>query len=275
MTTINDISDLARILQEQPEWAATLRNLLLTEELLSLPAQLAEFVQETRENNRLASERLAQLEEFTRSLAEEQRRLAEEQKRLAEEQRIQREELQKLWQEVRKQGQELQRQGQELQRIGNALTELVGRHNSIEGRFANYEGGYYERSVRNRVVLRARDQFGFQEPYLAMVNDAQSAPELSRAESLALNNQAITAEEVADLHDADIIVSGRNGQHMVFEVSITAGENDISRAVRRGKILATITGETVQPAIVTSLLSEWEERRAVSAGVVIFSIPFP
>ena len=62
---------------------------------------------------------------------------------------------------------------------------------------------------------------------------------------------------------------------MVFEVSITAGENDISRAVRRGKILATITGETVQPAIVTSLLSEWEERRAVSAGVVIFSIPFP
>ena len=268
MTTINDISDLARILQEQPEWAATLRNLLLTEELLSLPAQLAEFVQETRENNRLASERLAQLEEFTRSLAEEQRRLRKSKGSKGKS-------CKKLWQEVRKQGQELQRQGQELQRIGNALTELITRHNSIEGRFANYEGGYYERSVRNRVVLRARDQFGFQEPYLAMVNDAQSAPELSRAESLALNNQAITAEEVADLHDADIIVSGRNGQHMVFEVSITAGENDISRAVRRGKILATITGETVQPAIVTSLLSEWEERRAVSAGVVIFSIPFP
>ena len=207
MTTINDISDLARILQEQPEWAATLRNLLLTEELLSLPAQLAEFVQETRENNRLASERLAQLEEFTRlwrknkggwrknkggcgRAKDPKGRVAKAVARSA-----------KAGARAAKAGARAAKNRQRPYRVNHPA-------HSIEGRFANYEGGYYERSVRNRVVLRARDQFGFQEPYLAMVNDAQSAPELSRAESLALNNQAITAEEVADLHDADIIVSG-------------------------------------------------------------------
>ena len=70
MTTINNIADLARILKEQPEWAATLRGLLLTEELLNLPAQFAEFVQETRESNRLANERQTQLEELTRIINE-------------------------------------------------------------------------------------------------------------------------------------------------------------------------------------------------------------
>ena len=38
---------LVRILKEQPEWAAAIRSLLLSEELLALPARFAEFVQVT------------------------------------------------------------------------------------------------------------------------------------------------------------------------------------------------------------------------------------
>ena len=34
MTTINDIHDLVELLQNHPEWAETLRNLILTKELL-------------------------------------------------------------------------------------------------------------------------------------------------------------------------------------------------------------------------------------------------
>ncbi len=44
MTTINDISDLARILRDRPDWADTLRSLLLTQELLELPARFAQMV---------------------------------------------------------------------------------------------------------------------------------------------------------------------------------------------------------------------------------------
>ena len=40
--TINDISDLARILEEHPEWAETLRSLLLTREVLELPEKVAQ-----------------------------------------------------------------------------------------------------------------------------------------------------------------------------------------------------------------------------------------
>ena len=44
MTTINTIQDLQRILEENPEWRAALRSILLTEELLALPQQFSDMV---------------------------------------------------------------------------------------------------------------------------------------------------------------------------------------------------------------------------------------
>ena len=62
MTTINNIADLVRILKEQPEWADTIRGILLSEELLELPARFAEFVQLTQESYRVINERLTQID---------------------------------------------------------------------------------------------------------------------------------------------------------------------------------------------------------------------
>ena len=79
-TTINDISDLARILEEHPEWAETLRSLLLTREMLDLPTALArltelvnDFIREQRETNQRADERLARLTELVNDFIREQR----------------------------------------------------------------------------------------------------------------------------------------------------------------------------------------------------------
>ena len=63
MTTINSIGDLVRILKEQPEWADTIRGILLSAELLNLPAQFAEFVRVTQEHNQLINQRLERLED--------------------------------------------------------------------------------------------------------------------------------------------------------------------------------------------------------------------
>ena len=61
-TTVNDISDIVRILQERPDWLEVLRGIIVGEELLSLPKQLAEFVAATNDNFRLVNERLGRLE---------------------------------------------------------------------------------------------------------------------------------------------------------------------------------------------------------------------
>ena len=69
MTTINDISDLVRILEERPDWRATVRNLLLGEDLLNVPQQLAQliettnqFIETTNQNFRVVDARLNRLE---------------------------------------------------------------------------------------------------------------------------------------------------------------------------------------------------------------------
>ena len=88
-TAIPDIADLVKVLREQPEWAETLRAILLTQELLELPEKLArlttrveEFIAQQTETNRLVAEQLAQLTEQQARLAEQQARLTEQLERL-------------------------------------------------------------------------------------------------------------------------------------------------------------------------------------------------
>lgn len=46
--TVKDYHDLVRLLKEHPEWREELRNLLLTEEILTLPQVVKELVSEVR-----------------------------------------------------------------------------------------------------------------------------------------------------------------------------------------------------------------------------------
>ena len=51
MTTINDIHDLVELLQNHSDWAETLRNLILTRELLGRPQTLAKALQDWADTN--------------------------------------------------------------------------------------------------------------------------------------------------------------------------------------------------------------------------------
>ena len=59
----NDINDFIRLLKENPEWLATVRAVILAEELLNLPQQFAEFVAMTSQSFQLVNLRLKNLEE--------------------------------------------------------------------------------------------------------------------------------------------------------------------------------------------------------------------
>lgn len=212
MTSINDIADVARILKEQPEWADTIRSLLLSEELLNLPARFAEFVQLTQESNRITNERLNQLET----------------------------------------------------RLGR-----------LEGRFGNFEGSDYERRVRTRALVRARDVLGIENPYLALTQDGIIAPQLNSIVAQAIGNGAISREQSTDLHETDLIISDHNNRHVVVEVSLTADEDDVTRAKRRAGILRAATGGMVTPVVITAILSDARSAHAAGDEVTTFIIPYP
>ena len=212
MTSINDIADLARILKEQPEWADTIRSLLLTEELLNLPARFAEFVQLTQESNRIANERLGRLE-----------------------------------------------------------TRL----DRLEGRFSNFEGSDYERRVKTKALVRAKDILGIENPYLALTQDGTIAPQLNSIISQAIGNGSISREQSTDLYDTDLIISDHNNRHVVVEVSLTANEDDIARAKRRADTMRAATDGIVTPVVITAVLSDAQSAQAADEEVTTFVIPYP
>ena len=240
-TDINNIADLLRILKEQPEWVQALRGALLSEELLSLPERLAEFVQATDRNFQLVHQRLDRLETDVAELKTAQTETN--------------------------------------RRLGN-MEATIASHtqqlNQLRGQFSNFEGREYERGVRTRALNRARSQMGMVSPYMALNQDGIVAPEFNRAISLALNNGAISEDESSDLYEVDLIISSSpDNRHLAIEVSISAGVSDIERAKRRAEILSAVTGGVATPVVITSNLEPEQQRQADAAAVTIFIVPYP
>ena len=238
--TLNDISDLVRILRERPEWLEAVRHLVIGDELLSVPQQLAEFIRSTNEFIRSTNE-------FIRSTNENFRLVYERLDRLEA--------------------------GQD--ELKGSYIRLEGRFNSLEGRFSNFEGSEYERKVRNRLIFRATHRFDLARPVIAMTQDTQSVPQLTSIVHRAIRSGVITMDEAEDLHEADIIIMADDGRHVLVEVSLNADENDLRRALRRSQILATAANTAVIPAIVTPDPSDFLSAQAEAYGVDLFSIPYP
>lgn len=70
INAINTIEDLARILREEPTWAEALRALLLSEDVLNLPARFDRFVEEQREFNAVVVQFIEEQQETNKELRE-------------------------------------------------------------------------------------------------------------------------------------------------------------------------------------------------------------
>lgn len=231
MTTINTIEDLARILREQPTWADALRALILSEDLLGLPARLEKFIEEQQQVNR-------ELRQFK----EEQHRFNVEQRQINVEQR-------------------------------QINQEVIQRLNSIEGRLGNLEGGEYERKSRSRALARSMLVLGFESPYIAFNQEGVVDPRLTSAIERAVRSGKVAREHMGELYEADLIISANDNRHAVFEVSITADNDDILRAKARAGILANITDGNVRAVVITANLRQPQRRQAESEDVTVFLAP--
>ena len=302
-TNVSDISDIVRILRERPEWLDVIRSIVVGDELLSVPQQLAalaqtvndlgqrvdEFVQATNENFRLVNERLDRLETGHEELKEGQAELREGQAELRADVAELKEgqaELREGQAELRadvaelKEGQAELREGQAELRVGYAslreeFGELRGDFARLEGRFSNFEGAEYERRIRNRLISRSTLRFDLNRPIIVMTQDSQSAPQFNSAMQQALRSGVLTLAEFEDVHEADIVIRDDDNRYLLAEVSITADSDDVERAARRSQLLATAAGATVIPALIAANVAEPQRALADAQGVSLFVIPYP
>ena len=240
MTTINTIEDLGRILRDQPTWAEALRSLLLSQDLLDLPGRFNRFVEAQQETNRLTDQRLDGIDAQLNSLDGRMDSLEG-------------------------------RMGNLEGKMGN----LDGRMDSLDGKMGNLQGGQYERSVRNKALARSVTALGFEGPYVALNQDGLIDPRLTSAIAQAIRDGLVTHNGYGDLYEAALIISDQDNRHAVFEVSLTADQDDIDRAKTRAGILAAITQGAVTPVVITSRLNPAQSAQAEAAGVTTFVIPYP
>ena len=111
--------------------------------------------------------------------------------------------------------------------------------------------------------------------YLALTQNDPAAPQFNSMIAHAIQNGFISREQSEDLHDADIIISDQDNRHVVVEVSLTAGGDDIVRAKRRAGILRAATGGAVTPAVITANLNDAQRDQAAAEEVATFIMAYP
>lgn len=214
---VEDFHDLVRLLEERPEWRAELRRLVLTEDLLALPEQIARLRQETEQRFQALAEALATLTTRVDALATRVDELTTRVDALATRM------------------DELATRVDALATHMSTLTGHVGvlRGESLERRYRTYVYAYFASLLRRPHVLSPDET-------ASLLEDAVERSTLAR-------------EEAHQLALADIVVRGASPAdgsplYLVVEVSLGVGLDDVTRARERAMLLER-TGVTARPVV--------------------------
>ena len=266
-TTINDISDLARILAERPEWSDTLRSLLLTKEILDLPADLAQltrvvndFIQEQREINQRADARLARLEEIA---ASSNARLA----RLEEIAASSNERLARL-EEIAASTNE------RLTGLETNTRQMRGEIDRMQGQLGRLLGADAERRLQGNLSLVLSQRMRLRRAVTLKSIIANIDQGLADLLEDAEDQQIITPNQRNQVSLLDVILRATDRAtaapvYIAVEVSITLHQEDIDRAAERAAILEKATGVAAKAVVVSGRVPPPQETQAAAAGVSI------
>ena len=269
MTTINDINDLARILREQPEWADTIRSLLLSQELLELPVRFAEFVELTNRNFQLVYERLERLETDMAVVKDKVSGLEADMAVVKD--KVSGLEADMVVVKDKVSGLEIG-----VSSLRTDMNLVKGRLGNIEGKLDNALGSNYEMKVVKSIgavvgssFRRVRVQKGLSvsptPEFMGMLEDAE-------------DSGVITEEQYIEIQRSDVILTGRRKSdgadvYIAAEISITLSDSDITRAVQRAEILAAIVGQPSIPAVIGAYADGARTALAAANNVGVFLSP--
>jgi multidrug efflux pump subunit AcrA (membrane-fusion protein) len=259
--TVEEFRDLLRILEEQPEWRAELRRLILTDELLTLPQLMRALV----EAQQRTEERLATLTEAQQRTEERLATLTEAQQRTEERVAMIEERMDAL---IAVQ----QRTDERLEALVDALQALTLRVDSLTRSVSNLHDdasklkGY---ALENRYRSHAQAYFA---PVLCRIRII-GGEELETLMERAVEQGQLSESEALDMVLADVVARGRRRDdntevYLVVEVPWRVDPYDVERAVRRSSLLsrtgtpafAVVAGETVieEAANLADRLHVWQ-----------------
>ena len=291
MTTVNDISDILRIIREQPEWADALRGALLGQELLELPQRFAEFVQ-------AVDKRFAALESDVAELKAGQARLEDRFTNL--EGRFTNLEgrfsnLEDRFSNLEGTVGNLQVTVENMQgAIGTTqgtigtmqgtigtmqgtIGNIQGTVGTMQGTIGNIQGTIYEQKIGNNIASIVRQHLGIRS--VRILKGYKTSDEMTFHDLIdeAEDQGVISEQERIDAGNTDIVLQGQrhpdlSTMYVVLEVSVTVAENDINRAAARAGVLQKATGEATIPAVIGAHMDDIRQELAQGRDVTLITI---
>ena len=249
MTTVNDFTDILRIIREQPEWGDALRSALLSKEVLELPQRLAEF-------SEAANKRFDRLESDVAELKAGQARLESDVAEL-------------------KAGQARLEGDVAEVKVGQARLESTV--SLLQGQVGNLRGSSYQLNVKTKIASIVSQRFALDEIRVLKGSLAADDNAFFRLLLNAVAQDVISEPDRGEVLNTDIILRGQRQPeqgllYMVLEVSITVAGDDITRADERADILRRATGEAVFPAVVCAYIDAPRQRLAEERNVTIIAV---
>ncbi len=292
MTTINNIEDLARILETHPHWASTLRALVLSDEVLNLPQAMAALTANVSRLSESVHHLQAGQEELRADVTE--LKVGQEELRTdvaglradVTELQVGQEELRADVAGLRADVTELKVGQEELRTDVTGLRadvtelkvgqeELAGRQTRLErsvdrlrddiapikGRFAQ------SLAVEQSVVIALRMGLA----YRSRVTQREMADLLGENDT-----SDLSANEIESLVLADLIFTAVDANdelwYVALEASYTADERDTRRAIRHAALLTRFTGIQARPVIAAALMDDRIRGAVASGGVFWYAL---
>ena len=249
MTTINNMEDLMRVLDENPEWVEALRARLLTRELLELPQMVSELVSTVRE----LAQRIYHLEERQAGLEDSQARLTESVARLEDSQARLTESVARLEDSHGELARRLTELVEEMARMG-------ARQNRMQDDLGWLKGRIIYDIARNDAALIA-DDMGFTLEQTLVRGDLRRLTERHDVSDLPRG-------EVLSFHRADLIMlvadNDGNPHYIAVEVSFTVNGRDSRRALRNAELMTRFTGLPAVAAV-AGVRYDWNLKETVES----------
>ena len=269
-------------LEEQPDFRASVRRHLLTQELLELPERFAEYSVATERRLTNLETTLASFMESTELRLQA---LEQGQDELKSDMSEVKAELAKVHTRLDSMDGRLDSMDGRFDSMDRRLDRMDGRFDSMDrrldrmdGRMDNGFGTNYEIKVANNFGSIAGRDLRLRRTTVLKAAMTRADGNLSNMIADAEDRGAITEEQAVELLAVDLIASGRsrdNGHdvYVAAEVSITVADQDIARAAERAEYLARATGQAAVSAVVGENIAPEQEELARQRSVTVMLLP--
>ena len=268
-TPIDTFEDILAAMERKPELRDAMRRHVLSEELLQLPAVVAELartVHEILHAISIINQRQERMESDITDLKAGQAKLEAGQAKL------------EAGQTKLEAGQTKLEAGQA--KMESDITDLKAGYARLEagqtrmqGQLNGLTGTAYERKVAKRSRRAVRRHLDIRRAELLHSISNPDNRHLAHLLDQAADDGRISDEQADELDEADLILLGRTADdepiYVVAEVSLTCDDHDVDRAASRARILREASGGSATAAVIGTAISDTNRLRADDVGVAV------